>query len=214
MAPIMAIGGLQKAMNNAPDLSWIIALAVFVLFVVIATLFTIAVPRFKKLQTLVDKLNLVARENLVGLKVIRAFHNEKIEQKKFQKANTELNKMNLFVNRLMMLLDPIMALVMNFSSVAIVWFGAHLISGGNLQIGNMMAFLEYAMQVIISFLLLSMVLPYQCVESEKFWIQCRQLLTRSRRKNCQKTPREKLNLRTLRLLILTRICQCFRILIL
>ena len=157
LAPIMAVGGLQKAVHNAPDLSWIIALAVSVLLVVIAVLFIIAVPRFKKLQTLVDKLNLVTRENLVGLKVIRAFHNEKIEQKKFQQANTELNKMNLFVNRLMMLLDPIMTLVMNFSSVAIVWFGAHLISSGNLQIGNMMAFLEYAMQVIISFLLLSMV---------------------------------------------------------
>ena len=157
MAPIMAIGGLQKAIHNAPDLSWIIALAVSVLLVVIAVLFVIAVPRFKKLQTLVDKLNLVTRENLVGLKVIRAFHNEKIEQKKFQQANTELNKMGLFLNRLMMLLDPIMTLVMNFSSVAIIWFGAHLISSGNLQIGNMMAFLEYAMQVIISFLLLSMV---------------------------------------------------------
>ena len=157
MAPIMAIGGLQKAVHNAPDLSWIIALAVSVLLAVIAILFVIAVPRFKKLQTLVDKLNLVTRENLVGLKVIRAFHNEKIEQKKFQQANTELNKMGLFLNRLMMLLDPIMTLVMNFSSVAIVWFGAHLISSGNLQIGNMMAFLEYAMQVIISFLLLSMV---------------------------------------------------------
>lgn len=157
MAPIMAIGGLQKAVHNAPNLSWIIALAVSTLLVVIAVLFAIAIPRFKKLQTLVDKLNLVTRENLVGLKVIRAFHNEKIEQKKFQQANTELNKMNLFVNRLMMLLDPIMTLVMNFSSVAIVWFGAHLISSGNLQIGNMMAFLEYAMQVIISFLLLSMV---------------------------------------------------------
>ena len=157
LAPIMAVGGLQKAIHNAPDLSWIIALAVSVLLVVIAVLFVIAVPRFKKLQTLVDKLNLVTRENLVGLKVIRAFHNEKIEQKKFQQANTELNRMNLFVNRLMMLLDPIMTLVMNFSSVAIVWFGAHLISSGNLQIGNMMAFLEYAMQVIISFLLLSMV---------------------------------------------------------
>ena len=157
MAPIMASGGLQKAIHNAPNLSWIIALAVSVLLVVIAVLFVIAVPRFKKLQTLVDKLNLVTRENLVGLKVIRAFHNEKIEQKKFQQANTELNKMGLFLNRLMMLLDPIMTLVMNFSSVAIVWFGAHLISSGNLQIGNMMAFLEYAMQVIISFLLLSMV---------------------------------------------------------
>ena len=157
LAPIMAVGGLQKAIHNAPDLSWIIALAVSMLLVIIIVLFVIAVPRFKKLQTLVDKLNLVTRENLVGLKVIRAFHNEKIEQKKFQQANTELNKMNLFVNRLMMLLDPIMTLVMNFSSVAIVWFGAHLISSGNLQIGNMMAFLEYAMQVIISFLLLSMV---------------------------------------------------------
>ena len=157
LAPIMAVGGLQKAIHNAPDLSWIIALAVSVLLVVIAVLFAIAIPRFKKLQTLVDKLNLVTRENLVGLKVIRVFHNEKIEQKKFQQANAELNKMNLFVNRLMMLLDPIMTLVMNFSSVAIVWFGAHLISSGNLQIGNMMAFLEYAMQVIISFLLLSMV---------------------------------------------------------
>ena len=157
LAPIMAVGGLQKAIHNALDLSWIIALAVSVLLVVIAVLFVIAVPRFKKVQTLVDKLNLVTRENLVGLKVIRAFHNEKIEQKKFHQANTELNKMNLFVNRLMMLLDPIMTLVMNFSSVAIVWFGAHLISSGNLQIGNMMAFLEYAMQVIISFLLLSMV---------------------------------------------------------
>lgn len=157
MALIMAIGGLQKAIHNAPNLSWIIALAVSVLLVVIAVLFVIAVPRFKKLQTLVDKLNLVTRENLVGLKVIRAFHNEKIEQKKFQQANAELNKMGLFLNRLMMLLDPIMTLVMNFSSVAIVWFGAHLISSGNLQIGNMMAFLEYAMQVIISFLLLSMV---------------------------------------------------------
>lgn len=157
LAPIMAVGGLQKAIHNAPNLSWIIALAVSVLLVVIAVLFVIAVPRFKKLQTLVDKLNLVTRENLVGLKVIRAFHNEKIEQKKFQQANTELNKMNLFVNRLMMLLEPIMTLVMNFSSVAIVWFGAHLIGSGNLQIGNMMAFLEYAMQVIISFLLLSMV---------------------------------------------------------
>ena len=157
LAPIMAVGGLQKAIHNAPNLSWIIALAVSVLLVVIVVLFVIAVPRFKKLQTLVNKLNLVTRENLVGLKVIRAFHNEKIEQKKFQQANAELNKMNLFVNRLMMLLDPIMTLVMNFSSVAIVWFGAHLISSGNLQIGNMMAFLEYAMQVIISFLLLSMV---------------------------------------------------------
>ena len=157
MAPLMAVGGIQKALENAPNLAWIIALAVLVLIGVIAVLFTIAVPRFKKLQALVDKLNLVTRENLTGLRVVRAFHNEKIEQKKFEDANQELTGMNLFVNRLMMMLYPIMTLVMNFSSIAIVWFGALLISDGNLEIGNMIAFLQYAMQVIISFLMISMV---------------------------------------------------------
>ena len=157
MAPLMAIGGIQKALQNAASLAWIIALAVVVLVGIIIVLFALAVPRFKKLQALVDKLNLVTRENLTGLRVVRAFHNENIEEEKFTEANKELNDMNLFVNRLMMLLDPVMTLVMNFSSIAIVWFGAHLISDGNLEIGNMMAFLQYAMQVIISFLMISMV---------------------------------------------------------
>lgn len=157
MAPLMAIGGLQKALQNAPSLSWVIAVAVAVLLTVVVALFVIAIPQFKKLQTLVDKLNLVTRENLTGLRVVRAFRNEKIEQKKFQQANIEINKTNIYINRLMMLLDPVMTLVMNMASVAIVWFGAQLISAGDLEIGNMMAFLQYAMQVIMAFLMISIV---------------------------------------------------------
>lgn len=157
MAPLMAIGGLQKALQNAPSLSWVIALAVAVLLTVVVALFVIAIPQFKKLQNLVDKLNLVTRENLTGLRVVRAFRNEKIEQKKFQQANIEINKTNIYINRLMMLLEPVMTLVMNMASVAIVWFGAQLISAGDLEIGNMMAFLQYAMQVIMAFLMISIV---------------------------------------------------------
>ena len=157
MAPLMAVGGIQKALENAPNLTWIIASAVAGLLIIIVILFAVAVPRFKKLQQLVDKLNLVTRENLTGLRVVRAFHNEKIEQTKFQRVNNELNGLNLFVNRLMMVLDPVMMLVMNLTSIAVVWFGAWLVDAGTLEIGNMMAFLQYAMQVIISFLMISMV---------------------------------------------------------
>ena len=157
MAPLMAIGGIQKALQNAPSMAWIIALAVAILFVIIIILFKIAVPKFKKLQELVDKLNLVTRENLTGLRVVRSFHNEKIEQDKFQTVNKELTGLNLFVNRLMMMLDPIMTLIMNVGGIFIIWIGAHLISTGDLEIGNMLAFLQYAMQVIISFLMISMV---------------------------------------------------------
>lgn len=157
MAPLMAIGGLQKALQNAPSLSWVIAMAVAILLTVVVALFVVAIPQFKKLQTLVDKLNLVTRENLTGLRVVRAFRNEKIEQKKFQQANIEINKTNIYINRLMMLLEPVMTLVMNMASVAIVWFGAQLISAGDLEIGNMMAFLQYAMQVIMAFLMISIV---------------------------------------------------------
>lgn len=157
MAPLMAIGGLQKALQNAPSLSWVIAMAVVILLTVVVALFVIAIPQFKKLQNLVDKLNLVTRENLTGLRVVRAFRNEKIEQKKFQQANIEINKTNIYINRLMMLLEPVMTLVMNMASVAIVWFGAQLISAGDLEIGNMMAFLQYAMQVIMAFLMISIV---------------------------------------------------------
>ena len=157
MAPIMAVAGLQKALANAPSLSWVIALAVAVLLVVIIGLFIAAMPRFQRLQSMVDKLNLVARENLTGLRVVRAFHTEAVEEAKFDAVNHELTKLNLVVNRLMLVMEPVMMLVMNLASVAVVWYGALAIGDGRLAIGNMMAFLQYALQVIMSFLMISMV---------------------------------------------------------
>ncbi len=157
MAPIMAVAGLHKALANAPSLSWIIALAVAVLLVVIIGLFIAAMPRFQRLQNMVDKLNLVARENLTGLRVVRAFHTEAVEEAKFDAVNHELTRLNLVVNRLMMVMEPVMMLVMNLASVAVVWYGALAIGDGRLAIGNMMAFLQYALQVIMSFLMISMV---------------------------------------------------------
>ena len=157
MAPIMAVAGLHKALANAPSLSWIIALAVAVLLAVIIGLFIAAMPRFQRLQSVVDKLNLVARENLTGLRVVRAFHTEAVEEAKFDAVNHELTRLNLVVNRLMMVMEPVMMLVMNLASVAVVWYGALAIGDGRLAIGNMMAFLQYALQVIMSFLMISMV---------------------------------------------------------
>lgn len=156
MAPLMAIGGLQKAMENAPDLSWIIAVAVVSLLVVIIVLFVAVLPKFKLLQKMVDKLNLVTRENLTGLRVVRAFNKEKTEENKFNDANTDLMKLNLTVNRMMIIMQPFMNLVMNMALIAIVWFGAHLVSERLIDVGNMMAFMQYATQVIMSFLMISM----------------------------------------------------------
>lgn len=157
MAPFMAIGALQNAMVNAPQLSWIITVAVVALLAVIIVLFATALPKFKILQKMVDKLNLVTRENLTGLRVVRAFNNERIEEKKFDEANNDLTNLNLFVNRLMIILQPFMMLIMNLALVAIVWFGAHLVGDGSVEIGNMMAFMQYAMQVIMSFLMISII---------------------------------------------------------
>ena len=157
MAPFMAIGALQNAIQNAPELSWIIAMAVGALFVIIVVLFTTALPKFKILQKMVDMLNLVTRENLTGLRVIRAFNKEKTEEKKFDEANTDLMRLNLFVNRLMIILQPFMRLLMNIALVAIVWFGAQLVSDNSIEIGNMMAFMQYATQVIMSFLMISII---------------------------------------------------------
>lgn len=157
MAPIMAVGALQKALATAPSISWIIALATLLLLTMILALFIFGLPKFKLVQELIDKLNLVTRENLSGLKVIRAFNNESREEAKFEKTNQELTRANLFVNRLMSILQPTMNLVLNFAVIAIVWFGAHLIDSGSLQIGEMLAFIQYTMQVIMSFLMISIV---------------------------------------------------------
>ena len=156
-APIMGIWAIFKAYNLASSLSWIIALAVAILLGVIFVMFAVALPKFKILQKLVDRLNLVTRENLTGLRVIRAFNNEKLEQAKFEKANVDLTETNLFVNRLMVVMQPMMMLILNLTSVLIVWMGAHLINSGNLEIGNMIAFMQYAMQVIMAFLMISIV---------------------------------------------------------
>jgi ATP-binding cassette subfamily B protein len=157
MAPITAIWAVYKAYSLAPNLSWIIALAVVVLLGIIIVLFSIALPKFTILQKLVDKLNLVTRENLTGLRVIRAFNNEKLEQEKFEKANVDLTAANLFVNRLMVIMQPIMMVILNLAAIAIVWFGAKLIGNGSLEVGNMIAFMQYGMQVIMAFLMISII---------------------------------------------------------
>lgn len=156
-APIMGLWAIIKAYYLAPSLSWIIALAVVVLLGVITIIFSIALPKFKLLQKLVDRLNSVTRENLTGLRVIRAFNNEELQQGKFEKANLELTDTNLFVNRLMVVMRPAMNLILNLALILIVWMGAKLIGTGSLEVGSMMAFMQYAIQVISAFLMISMV---------------------------------------------------------
>lgn len=157
MAPIMAVGALQNAFITAPAMSWIIGLAIAIMLSVIVVLFSIGIPKFSLLQKMVDRLNLVTRENLTGLRVVRAFNNEKREQAKFATANDELTRLNLFTNRLLVIMQPVMMLVMNFATLAIVWFGAQLIYDGTIQIGNMLAFMQYATQAIMSFLMISII---------------------------------------------------------
>lgn len=157
MAPFMAIGALQNALQNAPSLSWIIAVSVVALLSMISVLLVFALPRFKKIQLLVDKLNLRLRESLTGLRVIRALNRERASESKFDETNQELVDISLFVNRLMIIMQPFMTFVINIAIVAIVWFGAQYISQGDLAIGNMMAFMQYATQVIMSFLMISMI---------------------------------------------------------
>lgn len=156
-APIMGVGAILKALDTAPGLTWIIAMAVAVLFGVIMVVFSFGIPKFTKLQKLVDKLNTVARENLTGLRVVRAFNNEKYEEEKFKNANNELTKVNLFVTRLMVIIFPIVQLLFNFTTLLVIWVGAKYIESGAIEIGNLMAFMQYAMQVMMSFMLLAMV---------------------------------------------------------
>ena len=157
-APIIGIGGFLRVLNQSDNsMAWIIGVAIIAILFVVATLFIIAMPRFKKLQQLIDKLNLVAREILTGLPVIRAFNTEKKEEKRFDKANIDLTKTNLFVNRAMSFMMPVLMLIMNGISLLIVWVGAHGIDNGTMQVGNMMAFIQYTMQIVMSFLMISMV---------------------------------------------------------
>ena len=169
-APILAVGGLWNVIHTNMDMSWIIALAVVLIFLLVAVLFTVVMPKFRVLQNLVDRLNLVSREILTGLSVIRAFGTEKHEEKRFDDANRDLTRANLFVNRAMTFMMPSMMLIMNGISVLIVWVGGHSIDEGTMQVGDMMAFIQYTMQIIMAFLMICMIsvmLPRAAVSAER-----------------------------------------------
>lgn len=155
-APIMAVGGVTRALSKSTSMSWIIALAMIVLFGLIICIFSITMPKMKLVQKLVDRLNLVSRENLEGMLVIRAFNTQQFEEQRFDKANLDLTATNLFVNRMMVLMMPAMMLIMNLLQVTIVWVGAHEVTSFNLDVGDMMAYMQYAMQIIMAFLMMSM----------------------------------------------------------
>lgn len=157
-APIMIVGAVIGALRTAPSMTWLIVLTVAILLVGMAVIFGIVTPKYKVLQDLVDRLNLVARENLAGLRVIRAFNNESIEERKFDRANTDKAKLETWVNRITGILQPGMSLVVNLAVLAIIWVGAHLIVESKLEIGGMMAFLQYAMMVVFNVLMLAMVI--------------------------------------------------------
>ena len=155
-APILGIGGVYKVFQTDASMTWILALAVVVIMLFVALLFRIAMPKFTKLQFLIDELNLVSREILTGVPVVRAFSREKHEEERFEEANARLTKTNLFVNRCMTFMMPVMMLLMNGVTVLIVWNGAHAVNDGSMQVGNMMAFMQYAMQIIMAFLMITM----------------------------------------------------------
>lgn len=156
-APIIGVGGVIMAMNKAASMSWIIAVAVLSLLLLVAILMMIAIPKFKIVQTLIDRVNLVAREYLSGLMVVRAFRTGDHEKERFKEANAHLTDTQLFINRVMVLMFPIMTLIMNGISVLIVWIGAHKIADASMQVGDMMAFIQYTMQIIMAFLMMSMI---------------------------------------------------------
>ena len=154
-APILGIGGIILALGKSTSMSWIIAVAVIVIISLIMVIFSVTLPGFRKMQDLIDRLSLVTREDLSGIMVIRAFNTQKFEEKRFDRANIDLTRTSLFVNRAMVILMPAMMLVMNGVSLLIVWVGAHQVAASNIQVGDMMAFLQYAMLIIMSFLMLS-----------------------------------------------------------
>lgn len=155
-APILGIGGVLKVVHTGAGMGWVIVLAVLVILGIVGVLMAIAMPKFQKMQVLVDKVNLVSREILTGLSVIRAFGREKTEEERFDKANRDLTKTNLFVNRVMTFMMPVMMLIMYSLTILIVWVGSHRIDGGSMQVGSMTAFITYAMMIVMSFLMLTM----------------------------------------------------------
>ncbi|MEW6093613.1 MAG: ABC transporter ATP-binding protein [Chloroflexota bacterium] len=169
-APIIGVGGVIRAVAKSANMWWIIALAVVVLLGLILTVFSIALPKFKSIQSLIDRLNLVTRENLSGMMVIRAFNMQQFEEGRFDKANQDLTGTLLFINRIMVVMMPVMMLVMNGVMLAIIWVGAHQVAESTMQVGDMMAFMQYAMQILFAFLMLSMmfiILPRASVSGDR-----------------------------------------------
>ncbi|MGN8750227.1 ABC transporter ATP-binding protein [Oscillospiraceae bacterium HCP3S3_D12] len=156
-APIMGVGGIIFALQKSVSLSWIIALAVIVLLGLVIVLLNVAMPKFKSLQRLTDRLNLVSRENLSGMLVVRAFTNEKFEEARFDKANEDLTRTNRFTQRVMSVTMPVMMLIMNLVTLLIMWVGGHAIAESTMQVGDMMAYIQYTMQIIMSFLMIAMI---------------------------------------------------------
>ncbi|MGL4484908.1 MAG: ABC transporter ATP-binding protein [Anaerovoracaceae bacterium] len=159
-APIMAVGGIIMALRSSVSMIWTIGVACVAMVGLILVIFAVVMPKFKVMQTFVDRLNLVSRETLTGLMVIRAFGTERFEKSRFEKANRNLADLNLFVNRAMALMMPIMMLVMNGASVLIIWVGAHKVADMSMQVGDMMAYMQYAMQIIMAFLMISMMFVF------------------------------------------------------
>ncbi|MCJ7676886.1 MAG: ABC transporter ATP-binding protein/permease, partial [Anaerolineales bacterium] len=155
-APIIGVGGVIRAMSKDVSMWWIIAMAVGILVGLIVVVYQIAVPKFRIMQSLIDRLNLVTRESLSGMMVIRAFNRQPYEEQRFDQANLDLTRTSLFVNRVMVILMPLMMLIMNGLAMLIIWVGAHQVAQSSMQVGDMMAFMQYAMQIVFAFLMLSM----------------------------------------------------------
>ena len=169
-APILGIGGVIRVLGKDSSMWWLIAVAVLMLISLIAVLVSIAMPKFKIIQKLIDRLNLVSRENLSGMMVIRAFNMQPFEEKRFDVANQDLTSVSLFINRLMVVMMPMMMLIMNGLTLAIIWIGAKQVAEANMQVGDMIAFMQYAMQIVMSFLMLSMmfiILPRAAVSADR-----------------------------------------------
>ena len=169
-APIMGVGGVIRALDRSPTMWWLIGVAVLILLVLIIIVFLVAVPKFNKMQALTDRINLTARENLTGMLVIRAFNREDHEQNRFDIANKDLTSVILFINRVMVILMPFMMLVMNGLMLGIIWIGSHEVAEATMQVGDMMAFMQYAMQIVFAFLMLTMmfiILPRAVVSARR-----------------------------------------------
>ena len=171
-APLMGIGGIIKVVAKDSPLSWLIGVAVLMLVSLIAVVFSLSLPKFKLIQKLTDRINLVSRENLTGMMVIRAFNMEGFEEKRFDVANKDLTAVSLFINRVMVVMMPLMMLIMNVLMLSIIWFGAREVADANMQVGDMMAFMQYAMQIVMSFLMLSMmfiIIPRASVSADRIY---------------------------------------------